>query len=50
MTQYCIRYTNAGAGETITVRRDSAHEAFIDIIDILDNVSNYDIEAWIENK
>ena len=49
MKHYCIKYTNAGADETITIDRVDADDAFIDLIDILDNVSNYDIECWIEN-
>ena len=49
MKQYCIEYTNAGSGEMYQIKRNSAHEAFIDLIDILDNVSNYCIQLWIEN-
>jgi hypothetical protein len=50
MKKYCIAYTNAGDGERYEIKRDSAHEAFIDLIDIEDNVSNHDIECWIENS
>ena len=46
---YYIQYRNAGSGESYQIKRESAHEAFIDMIEILDNVSNYDIQAWIEN-
>ena len=50
MTQYCIEYTNAGTGEMYQIKRNSAHDAFIDLIDIVDNPSNYNIQLWIENK
>ena len=45
---YYISYTNAGDGKRHTIRRDRAHEAFIDVIEITDNVSNSDIICWIE--
>lgn len=48
MAKYCILYTNAGDGKRHTIRRDSAHEAFLDVIEITDNVSNSDITCWIE--
>ena len=50
MKHYCIKYTNAGAGETRIIDRVDADDAFTDLIDILDNVSNYDIECWIKNR
>ena len=48
MLKYCIRYSNAGDGKTKTIKRESAHEAFIDAIEVLDNPSNYDLLLWIE--
>lgn len=50
MTQYCIFYINAGSGEMYLIKRNSAHDAFIDLIDVLDNPSNYNIQLRIENK
>jgi hypothetical protein len=47
---FCVAYTNAGDGERHEIKRDSALEIFVDLIDIVDNVSNYDIECWIENS
>ena len=47
--KYCVYYKNAGSGETCTFFRLNAEEAFIDLIEVLDNPSNFDIEAWIEN-
>ena len=47
--QYCIEYRNAGSGETYQIKRNNAHDAFIDLIEILDNESNYHVQAWIEN-
>ena len=49
MIQYCIEYTNAGSGEMYQIKRNSAHRAFIDLIDILGNPSNHSIELWIKN-
>lgn len=48
MAKYCISYMNAGDGKWHSIRRDNAHEAFIDIIEITDNISNSDIMCWIE--
>lgn len=45
---YYISYTNAGDGRQHTIRRDSAHEAFLDVIEITDNASNSNIICWIE--
>ena len=50
MKKYCIQFNNAGDCERHEIKRDSAHDAFVDLIDILDNVSNYDVECWIENN
>ena len=50
MKTYCIQFTNAGAGETVLIKRHDAHEAFIEAIEVTDNPSNYNIELWIENK
>ena len=47
MKQYCIDYINAGSGEMYLIKRNSAHDAFIDLIDILDNPSNYSIKLRI---
>ena len=46
--QYCIGYYNAGSGEWYEIKRNDAHEAFIDLVDILDNESNCKIQLWIE--
>ena len=50
MKRYCIEYKNAGSGEAYVIMRSNSHDAFVDLIEILDNQSNYDICAWIENK
>lgn len=49
MKKYCIEYENAGSGETHQVKQNNAHDAFIDLIDILDNISNHGVQLWIEN-
>lgn len=46
--KYGIGYWNAGEGKWIEFTRDNAHDAFIDLIDIMDNVSNSQINLWIE--
>ena len=50
MIKYCIQFNNAGDGKIHRIKRNSAHEAFVDLIEILDNVSNANIQAWIERK
>ena len=50
MRQYCIEYKNAGSGEAYVIKRNNAEDAFVDLVEILDNPSNYDISAWIENN
>ena len=46
---YCISYENAGSGESYQIKHESAHDALIDLIDIWENPSNYNIRVWIKN-
>ena len=49
MKHYFIQYCNAGDGKPHVIRHTDAHEAFVDAIEVLDNVSNYNVMLWIEN-
>ena len=48
MKHYCIKYYDERS-EAHYIDRTDPEEAFIDAIDILDNLSDYDVELWIEN-
>ena len=46
--KYCIEYSCVNDHMRRTIKRDSAHEAFIDAITVLDIDSYCNIKLWIE--